>query len=295
MITVMGATGNTGRKVVEILLKGGEKVCALGRSPEKLALLREAGAEAMEGDAGNAAFLVKAFRDADRVFTMLPPSLHSTDYRADQDRAGEAIVRAIRDNGVRHVVFLSSIGADQKEGTGPVAGLHAQEERLKHLDNTNVLSLRAAYFFENFFATLPLVKHQGINGGAIASNLPIPMIATRDIAEVAAKALHTRDWHGRVVRELLGERDLSPAEATRILGAAIGKPDLKYVQFPYGDYAGSLVQAGLSGNVAGLFVEMSRALNEGRMKSLEGRRPQNTTTTRFEDFAVHLAKAYEAI
>lgn len=65
------------------------------------------------------------------------------------------------------------------------------------------------------------------------------MIATRDIADVAARALRQRDWRGVVVRELLGERDLTFAEATRIIGARIGKPDLSYVQFPYADFTAS--------------------------------------------------------
>ena len=45
MITVMGATGNTGRKITEQLLEAGEDVRALGRSPEKLAELEALGAE----------------------------------------------------------------------------------------------------------------------------------------------------------------------------------------------------------------------------------------------------------
>ena len=47
MITVMGATGNTGRKVADTLLKAGEKVRVLGRSRAKLAPLEKAGAEAL--------------------------------------------------------------------------------------------------------------------------------------------------------------------------------------------------------------------------------------------------------
>jgi uncharacterized protein YbjT (DUF2867 family) len=33
---------------------------------------------------------------------------------------------------------------------------------------------------------------------------------------------------------------------------------------------------------------------EGKIKSREGRRPENTTPTRFEDFAQDLARAYQA-
>jgi hypothetical protein len=95
-----------------------------------------------------------------------------------------------------------------------------------------------------------------------------------------------------VVRELLGPRDLTYSEATRILGERIGKPDLQYVQLPYQDQAKALVQAGLSESFAGLYVEMTSAFNEGTIKPR--RNSENTTPTRFEDFVSELARAYEA-
>jgi uncharacterized protein YbjT (DUF2867 family) len=294
MIAVMGASGNIGRRISELLLGAGEKARALGRSAEKLAGLKSRGAGVLTGDARDATFLTNSFRGAEAVYTLLPPDVQSQDYRRQQDEEGEAITQAIRDSGVRYVVFLSSLGADEPAGTGPIAGLHAQEERLRRLPGVNVLILRPAYFFENFYATLGLIKHQGINGGAIAPDLRFPMIATRDIADTAAQALRRRDWSGVVVRELLGARDLTFAEATRIIGARIGKPNLQYVQFPYTDFASSLVGMGISQNVAALYAEMIRAINEGKVKSLEGRQPGNTTPTTFEDFAEELARAYQA-
>jgi uncharacterized protein YbjT (DUF2867 family) len=294
MITVMGATGHTGKRITQALLKAGERVRALGRSEAKLAELAHAGAETLTGDASDATLLAKAFRDADAVYTLIPPDPQSPDYRAKQDAEGEAIINAIRESGVRYVVFLSSIGGDLPAGTGPIAGLHAQEERLRRLRDVNVVILRPAYFFENFYETLGLIKHQGINGGAVAPDLVMPMIATRDIADVAAQALKERKWKGVVVRELLGERDLTHAEATRILGTRLGKPDLQYVQFPDADFARSLVQMGVSQNVASLYVDMARSLNDRKVKSLEGRKRENTTPTRFEDFVEELARAYQA-
>jgi hypothetical protein len=98
-----------------------------------------------------------------------------------------------------------------------------------------------------------------------------------------------------VVRELLGERDLTFAEATRIIGERLGRPDLSYVQFPYADFTASLVQTGIAPNVAGLYADMARAVNEGRVRSREGRRAENTTPTRFEVFADTLAQAYQTV
>ena len=270
MIVVMGASGNTGGRISQQLLHEGENIRALGRSAAKLAGLESKGAKVLTGDATDAAFLASAFGGADAVYTLLPPDPQSADLRMKWDQQGEAVVTAIRASGVRHVVFLSSVGADMPEGTGPIAGLHAQEERLRQLRDVNVLILRPASFFENFYAVLGLIKHQKINGGAVAPDLEIPMIATRDIADVAARALKARDWTGVVVRELLGPRELTHEEATRIIGARIGKADLQYVQFPYADFAASLVQMGISPNVAGLYAEMAHAFNEGTIASRAG-------------------------
>jgi uncharacterized protein YbjT (DUF2867 family) len=292
MITVMGATGHTGRKITEALLEKGEKTRAIGRSESKLAELKELGAEMLAGDMNDAGFLTKAFRGADAVYTLLPTDPRAADYRAEQDRQGEAIVKAIRESGVRYVVALSSMGADLDQG-GVIAGLHAQEERLKKIDGVNLLLLRPVSFFENFYSSLALIKQEGINADSVGADLAVPMVATRDIAEAAAKALRVRDWKGVVVRELLGPRDISYAEATRILGEKIGRPDLQYVQFSYDDQAKALVQAGLSESFANLYVEMTRAFNKGIVKPT--RTPDNTTPTQFEDFADELAGAYKAM
>lgn len=294
MIAVMGATGRVGGRVAELLLESGEECRALGRSAGRLAPMASRGATVLVGDARDAAFLTDAFRGADAAFTILPEDLHASDLRAQQDAVGEATAAAIRASGVPHVVFLSSVGADLDAGTGPIAALHAQEERLRRLA-VNVLILRAGYFFENFFGSLPLIKGQGINGGPIAPDVVFPMIAARDIADVAARALRQRDWEGVVVRELLGERDLTFTEATRLIGERIGRPDLPYVQFPPADFTASLVQMGISPNVAGLYAEMAQAVNDGRVKAREERRPENTTPTRFEEFAEGLAAAYRAM
>jgi uncharacterized protein YbjT (DUF2867 family) len=290
-IAVMGATGNTGRKITETLLKAGQKVRALGRSEEKLAELNKAGAEVLAGDTNDPAFLAKAFHGSGAVYTLLPTDQRGPDFRAEQDRQGEAIVKAIRESGVRYVVALSSVGAHLSEETGVIAGLHAQEERLKKIAGINLLLLRPVSFFENFYTSLAMIKQEGINGDSVAADLAIPMVATRDIAEAAAEALKARDWKGVVVRDLLGLRDLSYSEATRILGERIGKPDLEYVQLSYADEANALVQAGFSESFANLYVEMTRGFNEGTVKP-RGRTAENTTPTRFEDFANELARAY---
>lgn len=133
MITVMGASGHVGGRIADLLVDSGEKVRALGRSVEKLASVAGKGAGVLTGDASDAVFLTEAFRGADAACALVPPDAHAADYRRQQDKQGEAIVAAIEDSSLRYVVFLSSVGADLADGTGPIAGLHAQEERLRRL------------------------------------------------------------------------------------------------------------------------------------------------------------------
>lgn len=293
MIAVMGASGNTGRVVAEELLRRGERVRVVGRDAGKLRPLAGKGAEVATGDVADAGFLARAFEGAEAAYTLIPPDPRAPDFLAFQDRVGEATIAALRKARVGRVAFLSSVGAELPSGTGPIAGLHRQEERLRTLGVATLL-LRPGYFFENLHASLPLIRHQGVNGGAIAPDVKMSMIATGDIGAAAAAALSARDFTGVEVRNLLGPRDLTMAEATAILGRAIGKPDLAYVQFPYEAFGQALVGAGLSADMARLYVEMSRAFNEGRIRAVGGRTAASTTPTTLESFAGRLAAAYAA-
>lgn len=72
------------------------------------------------------------------------------------------------------------------------------------------------------------------------------------------------------------------AEAAAIIGEAIGKPDLKYVQFPYPDALQGMVKMGLPQEMAELYVDMSRGFNEGLARPTQPRSAATTTPTSFE-------------
>lgn len=284
MIAVMGATGHTGRKVAEALLGRGERVRALARSEGRVQALARAGAETLVGDAADGGFMAAAFRGADAAYVLLPTDRSSPDYLARQRQEGEAIAGALRESGVGRVVALSSLGADLGHGTGLIAGLHAQEERLARIDGLNVTLLRPASFFENLTDQVGRVEQEGVLADSVAPDLPIPMIATRDVADAAVAALTARDGKGVVARELLGPRDLTHDEVARILGTRIGPPGVRYVRLSDAEMVEALTGSGCSASFARLYVEMTRAFNEGRVRPRAGRTPENTTPTRLEDF-----------
>jgi uncharacterized protein YbjT (DUF2867 family) len=295
MITVMGATGHTGGVAAARLLDGGETVRVVARSAERLGTLVGRGAEAAVGDAGDPVFLAQAFRGADAVYVMIPADYSRPDVLDQYGRIGEAIARALETSGVRRAVFLSSVGAELPAGNGPIAALHRAEERLKEIAGLDLLLLRAGYFYENHLGTLGLIRQQGINGGAIPPDAPIPTIASADIGAFAAEALRARDFAGTTVRELLGPRELTMREATRSIGARIGKPDLEYVQFPADGYVAGLIQAGFPAPVASLLLEMSEALGAGRVAAHGAPNEQRRGRITFEEFAEVLAQAYRGM
>ena len=284
MHVVLGATGNTGHVVAKTLLSRGQKVRVVGRSAERLQPLAAEGAEIFVGDATDGPALTRAFKGAESAYVMVPPNPSSSDFRAFQDRVSDAIAAAVQNSGIKNVVSLSSIGADKPSGTGPVVGLYNLEQKLNSIDRVNVLHLRAGYFMENTLAQVAVIRMVGSVSGPIRPDLKLPMIATRDIGAAAADALLLDEIQGKQTRELLGQRDIDYTEVATIIGKAIGKPSLGYIQAPDEQLRLAMMQMGMSANFVGLILEMAGALNSGYMKALEPRSASNTTPTSFETF-----------
>lgn len=294
MYVITGATGHIGNRVADILLTRGEKVRLISRDAARLQRFVERGAEPAVGDLLDVKFLSETFAGARAVFAMIPPNYGARDFRSYQNIVGNSIATAIENAGVTHVVNLSSQGADLPRGTGPILGLHDQEERLNGVRGLNVVHLRPTYFMENLLATIPLIHEKGFAGTAIRGDLKFAMIATRDIADRVVAHLLGLDFSGKSYRDLLGQRDLTMQEAFTIIGRHIGISDLKYVQFGYDDAARAMVEAGISENVSGLFIEMSKALNAGLFAVNRYRTAENSTPTTIEQFAELFAVAYES-
>jgi uncharacterized protein YbjT (DUF2867 family) len=280
MYVILGASGNTGSIIANFLLSKGKKVRVVGRDAGRLQRFVDKGAEAFTADLSDAAAITKAFSGARAAYLLLPP----VKSREDQERESDAIAKAVKESGLGYAVHLSSYGAQVPEGTGPVAGLHSSEEKLNAISALNVLHLRAAYFMENNLAAIGMIHGMGIFGNALLPDVKLPMIATRDVGDYAAQRLLHLDFSGKQTRELLGERDLSMTEVTAVIARGIGKPDLRYEQFPYDQLQQALTQMGVPPKGAALYIEMYKAINAGVLVPLEPRSQENTTPTSIEQF-----------
>jgi len=294
MYVITGATGNTGKILAMELLSKGKKVRAIARHADKLQALAEKGAEIVVGDISDASFVMKAFEGATAAYLMIPGDLHSLDFSMDQRKIVDNLFEAVKANHVNNVVMLSSIGAHLHEGVGVVNGLAYMEKRFFTLQDTNIVTLRPGYFMENLFGQISIIKEMGIAGTAIKGDLKIPMVATKDIAQVAFGYLNDLNFNGHLVRYVLGPRDVSYNEVIAVLGKAIGNPDLRYEQFSYENAKRGMVQTGfVSENVADLFNALTEAINSGKAIDYHTRTLENSSPTDIKEFAQVFAQVYQ--
>ena len=284
MHIISGATGKTGGVVADTLIAAGTKVRVLGRDAKKLERFTQKGAEAVAVDVADAAAAEKAFVGGTAAHILIPPNLTAEDVRAYQERVTDNLAAAIRKNRVAHAVVVSSTGADQSSGVGPVNGLNGLERKLNAIDGLNAIYLRCGYFMENLLPQVGIIQSMGFMAGPVREDVPLPMIATKDIGAVSAELLSKADFTGKQTRELLGPRHVTYTEAAKIIGAAIGKPDLVYKQLPPAVLKPAMMNMGMSASMVDLLLEMSNALNTGYMTSREARSARNTTPTTLESF-----------
>lgn len=280
MIVVVGAAGNVGRGVADILLGENQQVRVLEHHRE-LRELAERGAEVASGDLRNSDDVRTLLKGADATLLMLPEDLRDPGFVANRSEMNRNIVSVLKSEPVGHVVMISSVGADHGEGVGQIGGLHELEHLLFELPDINVLALRSAWRMENLLGALPMVEAQKMNGGVLDGDLGIPMIAARDVAHEAAERLIRRDFAGNVVKTLIGPEEATLRQATAALGSRLGLPNLPYVQLLPDGVEEALRGTGMSEEAASVLVESQVALNEGRLDP--GPDPERTET-RLDEF-----------
>lgn len=295
MYVITGATGHTGHPLTLALLNAGKQVRIISRDAEKAKDLTAAGAELVLGSSTDPETLKKAFQGAKAVYAMIPPQMVAEDFYGYQQQTADAIASAIESNNVPYAVTLSSIGAHLPQGAGVVQGLHYFENRLNQIEGLNVLHLRPGYFMENTLGMAQYAKMFGFIGSPVSPTIPIPMIATQDIANYAAKRLNSLDFNGKSHQYLLGNRDVTYQEAAKVYGSVVGKPKMPYVTVPTADMRKSMINEwGMSESATDKMLEFMDCLNEGKILEDVNRDAEATTPTRVEEFAQVFKAAYDA-
>lgn len=257
MYAITGVTGHVGGAAARALQDAGAPVRLVTRAV---------------ADLTDEAALTEAFRGCDGAFVLLPTieTLGDAGHRALADTIAAAVGAA----GVPHVVMLSSLGADLAEGTGPIRWLHHLENRLRDT-GTVLTAIRSPHFQEKAEAFLPAATGAGVFPVlADSADVPIPMVATRDVGAAVARALLDPPAGSEVVD--LEAAAYTEREVAATLGALLGR-ELEVVVVPRPGWLEALTGAGVPAELAAELVELSDADGKGLLAP-RGDRSEKCTT-----------------
>lgn len=291
-ITITGSLGNISLPLTKILVADGHDLTVITSTCDRVDQIEELGANAAVGSIEDESFLTKTFKGSDAVYTMIPPNFAASDWRGYIRKIGEIYAKALTAAEIKHVVNLSSIGAHMPSGCGPVSGLHFVEKSLNAIPAIRICHLRPGFFYTNFFSQIPMIRSIGIMGGNYGENGMSVLVHPIDIAEAAADELLHFRTPGISIRYIVSDHKTTN-EVASILGAAIGFPNLKWINFTDEDSLTGMIKAGLSNEIAQNYVEMGAAMRSGAMiEHYLANPPSHCGKINLEEFSKQFAEVY---
>ena len=282
MILITTPTGEIGRQVLDRILDSGEAVRVIARDPSRLPARVHAHAEVVPGSHGDAGAITKALAGADRLFWLVPPPPFSYPGRAEHyylDFTRSAI-EAIRGLGVR-VVGVTTLGHGYQGNAGMLSAALAMD---KLIEGTGApyRALALPFFMENLLRQAHAIKEQGTFSMANAAGLPLPAVATRDVAALAAALLLDSSWGGQASVPVVSPDNLTPDGMAGVISGTLGRT-VRYRQVPVADRQAAMRQRGASEPMAQDMAAMTEAQNNG-IYDAEPRDPGFAAPTSFRQW-----------
>jgi uncharacterized protein YbjT (DUF2867 family) len=259
MIVVTTPTGHIGSHLAELLLERGEQVRVIARDPSRLAATVREGTEVIAGSHADPAVLDAALADADALFLVVPPDVQVDSVTGHYVEYGRQARAALERAGVGHAVMISTMGGGN-DRAGHLSAARAAEAEVG-ASGAAVRALAPPFFMENL-----LNQAEALRGGVLAlpSNAEriLPVVATDDLAALAADLLVDRSWDGVARVPVSSSDSLTPEWITTTLGQALGR-EVAYRQVPIDAYRERMVGFGMSDAWASGIAEMAKAQNQG--------------------------------
>ena len=293
-IIITGSLGNISKPLATELVQKGHEISIISSKAENQDAIEKLGAKALIGSVENPAFLTDAFTGADAVYCMIPRANYfdpTLDLDAFTGKIGNSYAAAITKSGVKRVVFLSSIGAHLEQNSGIIQRYNEIENVLNKLSNVSITFMRPTSFYYNLLAYIPVIKNQGFIAANYGADKMIPWVSPNDIAAAIAEEL-TTPLDGIKIRYVSSE-EVTGHETARILGEAIGKPDLKWVLATDQETLEGLTAVGMQPKIAEGLVEMYAGLYNGTLgEDYYKNRPEVMGKVKLAAYAKEFAAIY---
>jgi uncharacterized protein YbjT (DUF2867 family) len=260
-IIVTGSLGNISKPLAQELIANAHEVTIISSKADKRQAIEALGAKAAIGSVTDAEFLKTAFAGADAVYAMTPPNFGATDMIGYYTGVANAYAKAVKSTGVKNIVYLSSYGADLAKGTGIIVGSHHAEDILNGLEGVAVTCLRPGYFYYNLYNFVGMIKERGIMGSNFGGDDKLVMVSPLDIAAAAAGELTAANAQRKI--RYIASDTRTCSEVAKLIGEAIGKPDLQWLTLTDEQVKNSMLEQGRPPVITDLLVELGAAIHAG--------------------------------
>lgn len=292
-IIITGSLGNISKPLTSALVQQGHAITVISSKPEKQKEIEALGAAAAIGSLEDVKFLTATFDGADAVYCMTPPNYAEVDMVTYYRRVAANYIQAIQQSAVKRVIYLSSYGAHLEKGTGIILGSHKAEAMFNELNAVDITHMRPAYFYYNFNGFLSMIKKTGMMMANYGAEDKIVMVSPEDIAVAVAEEIVRP---GISTIRYVASDEMSGNEIAAVLGAAIGKPDLKWVLITDEQMQQGIEANGVPAQLAAALVEMGAGIHSGVMSAdYELHKPAVMGKVKLKEFALKFKKAYATI
>ncbi|WP_028543281.1 NmrA family NAD(P)-binding protein [Paenibacillus taiwanensis] len=241
MIIIVGATGTIGHALLDRFVQSGTPVRALSREPEKLAVrlgkrvgnLEQSKIEVAAMDASDPQSMRCAFAGGSQLFLALSNSPQQVEWET-------SIIRVAKEMGIKHIVKVSS-PVYERSAPVEVARWHHEIENALYKSGLAYTILRPYAFMQNLLQQASLVKTTNMFFGSMG-NAACNFIDCRDIADVAAQVLTSKEWVGQVYT-LTGSEVFSYPEIANKLTSLLER-SIRYINLSSAQHRIDLIERG---------------------------------------------------
>ena len=296
-IILTGSLGNIGLHLTRNLLQHGHVVTVVSSNPGRQADIEALGAQAAIGAVTDVEFLTNTFRGADVVYligiweaigSMFDPDV---DFESGFIQMSNNYKKAIQATGIKKAIYLSTIGAHTNKGIGVLIYHYLAEQVLQTLpDDVAVKFMRPVGFYTNLYRSIPTIRNQNAIVQNFGGDTPQPWVSPIDIAQAITEEVDL-PFEGKTVRYIASE-EISANEIARILGKAIGQPDLQWIVIPDEALLDGMLAHGMNKSIANGFIEMQNAQKSGSIYADYYKNEPELGQTKFASFAKEFAEVY---